>query len=53
MVAWSLRSLSRGCERGMEQGVAFGQRFQPKGFLKKFKTEGEKIFLARCDSYLL
>ncbi|PQV62398.1 hypothetical protein B1R32_1401 [Abditibacterium utsteinense] len=44
-------AIVEGSERSLEQGVAFGQRFQPKGFLKKFKLQGERVFLANCDSY--
>jgi hypothetical protein len=38
-------------ERGQAHAVVFGQRYQPKRFLRKFASVGEREFLAEGSNY--
>lgn len=44
--------LVEACELGQEKGVVFGQRYQPKKFLKKFALVGEREYLGETDNIL-
>lgn len=40
------------CERDQDEGVVLAQRYVPKGWFRKFRTEGEREQIAACRNFI-